>query len=263
MATRKKKPVTVMTTAPGALLVIQPPTQEQIAQALTDARAAVSQLESEAQALVITDQATYSQADSLLNRVMNGEKVTEEKFRPIITPLREPLDWIYETRREVDRPLGEVKKVIKEKMGGWQIKEKQRLDAKHQENLRKAKEIADQLNQGMGVFTPMESLFPPQPTNLGAAPGTPAFPTPVQVTYLAPPSTPAPQATHSSTRFEKRVRTTDLDLLVDACMAGEAPVDLLTIRPSVLQGYLESDPVRVASWPGVEVFDHPIITGRS
>lgn len=129
--------------------------------------------------------------------------------------------------------------------------------------------------------------FPPQPPNLGAGINWPpcnvcsaqhdprvhlqsfAVPPPPTITYLAPPTQPAPTAANSSARFERRVRTTDLDLLVDAATAMSLPgltdtqnLELLSIRPSILQAHFERDPESVSKWPGVEVYDHPIIVGR-
>jgi hypothetical protein len=267
MATRKKK-LTVtaagqltMFNAPGSLVVIKPPSPEEIALALSQAQAAVAELQSEAEALIITDQLSYTKADALLDRVRNGEKVVEEKFQPIISPLRIPLDEFYELRRGVAIPLEATKLLVKTKMGAHQLEEKKRLDAEAAENLRKAKEIAAKFQT---------SGFPPQPPNLGIIPTlvareaeqAGAITQQAIVTYLAPPTAPAPSAAHSSARFERRFRTTDLDLLVDAALAGEVPLDILTVRPSKLQEYFDRDPELVASWPGVEVYDHPIITGR-
>jgi len=269
MATRKKK-ATVTDLAPtnGGLIVIKPPTQEEINQALAQAQAAIGELHKEAESLVITDHQTYSQADSLLHRINDGDKLAESKFRPVIELLRLPLEAIYELKRGVCVPLDADRKTVKAKMGDYQLQEKIRLDLEAAENLRKAKEIQEQwLRDNPPAPAPAPSGFPPQPPNLGVVPLAPA-PTPA-ITYLAPPSTPAPQAAHSSARFERRVRTTDIDLLIDAatagCLEGLTPgqcLDLLTIKPSILQSWFQSNPEAVSKWPGVEVYDQPRIIGR-
>lgn len=263
MATRKKKATVTDTQLPttGALVVIKPPSQEEISQALAQSQAVISDLQAQSIALTITNQQDYTAADTLLHTINDGDKLVESKFRPVIELLRVPLEAIYELRRGVSIPLADFRRVVKEKMGGYSLKEKIRLDLEAEENRRKTRELQE---QWLRDNPPAQPLFPPQPPNLGVSSSPPP-----QITYFAPPSTPAPQASHSSTRFERRVRTVDLDLLVDAAAAGCLPgltpdqcLELLTIKPSILQGHFISTPDAVAQWPGVEVYDHPIITGR-
>lgn len=270
MAPRKKKtqPVTDLVPGQSPVLVIQPPTHEQITKALDAAKLAVKELDDLAQALVISDQPSYTQADVLLNRIMGGERVVDDRFQPIITPLREPLDVIYGLKRDIIKPLAATKLVVKEKMGVYQLQEKRRLDEVEARNTAEAKRITDQWLRdnppAPPVLVPLTPHSEPfampicQPQELTKSLAQP----PVQITFLAPPPAPAPIAAHSSARFEKRFRTTDLDLLVDAAMSGILPIDILTVRPTALQSYFEADPVAFAQWPGVEVYDHPIITGR-
>jgi hypothetical protein len=256
MATRKKKVAVDLSTA-GALLVIQPPSQADIDQALTLAQAAVQDLQLQATELTITNQQDYTRADTLLHSINDGDKLVESKFRPVIELLRVPLEAIYELRRGVTVPLEEYRKVVKSKMGEYQLREKRRLDAEAEENRKKAEELHRQWLRDN----------PPSPVAVARGQQV-AIQQPL-VTYLAPPSTPAPQASHSSTRFESRIRTVDIDLLVDAATACVLPgltesenLDLLTVKPSKLQEHFQRDPVSVRKWPGVEVYDHPIITGR-
>jgi hypothetical protein len=269
MATRKKKPtVTSALPATGALVVIKPPTQAEINQALAQSQAVITDLQAQSTALTITNQQDYTAADALLHTINDGDKLVESKFRPVIELLRVPLEAIYELRRTVAVPLGEFRTLVKEKMGGYQLKEKIRLDLERAENDRKTRELQEQwVRDNPPAPTPQAraiTAFDQSYKKLEEA-----CTTPPQITYFAPPSTPAPQASHSSTRFERRVRTVDLDLLVDAATAGCLPgltpdqcLELLTIKPSILQGHFISTPDAVAQWPGVEVYDHPIITGR-
>ncbi len=265
---RKKKDPTV--TSLTALIVIKPPTKAQIEEALTAAQAAISELQTEAEALVISDHLTYNYADSLLSRIIGGEKVTEEKIRPIITPLREPLDAIYEARRGVDKPLGTLKELVKKKMGDYQIEQKKLRDVEAERDRQTAIQLLEEqaaklrMDEELAAVNDESPMFPSAGEWPSGGGFTPPIPEPTQITFLAPPTTaPAPIAAHSTTRFERRCRVIDIDLLVDAALSSIVPLDILTFKPSAVQGYFISQPELVAGWPGVEIYDHPIITGRS
>jgi len=248
MAPRKKKSNQVTLFDGGSTLVIKPPTQEEISQALAQAKAAVQEIHAQVEALIVTNQKSYSEADRLLSDVMAGDRVIEEKFSPVVRLLREPLDVIYELRREVAVPLAADKLEVKRKMGVYQLEEKKRLDAEAEENRRKAQELVEWMKQE-----------PTLPTGMGIASTQTGVP---QVTFLAPPPQPAPSAAHSSARFVKKWRITNLELLIDMALVGELPLDILTINTGKMEDYFQAEPERVGSWPGVEVYDHAVITGR-
>ena len=181
-------------------------------------------------------------------------------------------------KREVEKPLAQAKEEVKRKIGAYQLEEKRKQDVIDAENRRRAMELVQKMADEVRAkdeeeaimnpppLQPQPSGFPSQPPNLGVvamANEATYYPTAEQVTvFLAPPSTPMPTGAHSTTRFERRVRTLSLDDLVDACVSGIAPLDLLTIRPSKLEEYFLANPDMVSGWPGIEIYDHPVTVGR-
>lgn len=238
----------------------------------------IPDLRQEVQELVITDDDSYHYADSLLGRISAAKRSWAAVWGRIqektVKPLRAALDGLYETNREIEKPLTDMEETVKRAMKTFKVAETRKLqesEAARQAELRRLEEEASKkIEQAQSAATAqMRGRLQAAAARLRE-----------QQEAVAEQETPeAVKGEASTTRAIPSWRLQGSDLPGDDTgMSATAQLALATFLQGVLEGKVPANaimlnerfigqefkrnPEKVALWPGIEVYDDIQIVRR-
>ena len=232
----------------------------------------------EANAIVITDQASYTAADLVLFKIRSARKTVaaliEDRVDSIIKPIRTGLDKLYEARRaliaDLDTPLETAEKTAKRKMAAFQDEERRRaeetarkkreeearLERERQDAVRRqqeAEERAAQLKGAAGRRAAAEAEEARQRQAQIEQERQQVSATPVAVPI---------RGAGSRVTLVKTWEITDMSLFIAGVLSGEIPETVLQVSEVVMNEYWKADRGVVLSWSGVGLKEETRVGGR-
>lgn len=267
----------------------QPPNPA-LVKARTEGIQLVSPLKPAVDALVIVDGEGYIHADALLSRIKTARALWATKIAPIrgpidkaITELKNSLVGIKALDSEVDGPLEVLQEKVRRAMAEYKIEEAREIREAQEEKDRQAARIREEARkkeqQAIAAKTPqLKAKLEQARADLEAT------------ATLVETNVPTPvQAASSATRWVTKVRISDPVKFVAALKSytpragiyelGHPPLTILTHK-TLRNGEMREDdspldamraevskifsvqPGVVQTWPGVEVYDDPIIASH-
>lgn len=251
-----------------------------------EATQTISPIVAAAQGIVIADDKSYNLADAFLAKIRAARKSDVfTKLRKIIDPIREGLDVLYATERDIKAPLDEAEKHIKGKMRDWQLAEQERVrkeeEARRQEEIRKAqeelryaqeqqrlqeqKEMAERQAQEartraarLKAQQEAEDLQRQQDEAAEAQRRADAI---AAATVAAPIAQPV-KAASSVVRKVSKVKVVDIMKFAEGVGKGLVPETMLQVDATQLNLMFKNNREWVGEWPGVEIYEDVEIAGR-
>ena len=212
--------------------------------------------------LAVETESQYHSADDILHKIKVAQKRLDQPFEDVIRPVRQGLDGVYAIRREVENPLLDLEKTVKEKMRAFKLAEAERIRKEEAERARLLRieqsrvaeeQLAEQARRIVEAAKAndfqkaLEILEEEKPE--------------VAVIFAAPVQAPV-RAASSSSRTIKRWRVTDLDLVIEATRLDMAPTNILQINATKVQEMFKLNPASIDEIPGMETYDDIQIAGR-
>jgi hypothetical protein len=210
----------------------------------------------------------YQAADLLLGRLRTCNKIVkemiEEKLDIIIKPIRAGLDLLYAERRGLQEPGEKAEKLLKDKMGKWQVEDRARIareaEGQRQQALsdaRRARELVEQAERAGGQDNMLSAVA--EEARLTAQVSAQEY---RQASEVVP-----VRGSNSSSRFKQKVRVGDMTALLAAIVetAGQddaVPEALIQVNQAVLDAYFASDRGLTLTWPGVEIYEDVSVARR-
>lgn len=217
--------------------------------------------------VIITDQDTYTAADTVLSRVQTARKVWNQKMygtkeRPGPIPqIRSGLDQLYALNREVDQPLEKLEETIKKAMKDFKMAElvaarelqaakdaeQARLAALAREAEEKAaaartKQMRDRLEQQRQEILQQQE----------------------EIAAVEAPATVVGNRSSDRKVMKWRLSESD-DALLELLMGvieGTVEREAVSLNTVHINKRYKENPALVRSWPGVEEFEDVQIVGR-
>lgn len=212
--------------------------------------------------LTVDTPEAYLEADSLLLRIRQGRKtwgaIWTQIQEKVVKPLRESLDGTYSINRDIDGPMEQAEKTLKNKMLAFKQEEARQLRAAEEEREREARRLQaeiDKANQAAeaaknpqvkGRMEAKAGRLQEQQTEVITS-----WTAPVQGAASSERKVPTPVITDPK-QFWAAVGDGDIEL--DAKFAEELRL--------WLGREFKKDRDTVASWPGITVEDKLQIVGR-
>lgn len=259
-----KKTTTKTINETGQLVIVPIPavTPKSILQARTQALTVTQEILDLARDLIVQTEPEYHAADEILHKIKVAQKRLDQPFEDVIRPVRQGLDGVYAIRREVENPLLDLEKTVKEKMRGFKLAEAERIRKEEAarsrllriEQARVAEEQRAEQNRRIAEAAKANDFQKAQEILAEEEPE-------VAIIFATPAPRPV-QAASSSSRTIKRWRVTDLELVLEAVRLEIAPVDILQINATKVAEMFKVDPENVDSIPGLECYDDVVISGR-
>jgi len=236
-----------------------------------------------ANAVVITDQSGYQNADLILFKIRSARRsvasLIESRLDTIIKPIRAGLDKLYEARRQLladlDSPLEKAEKQVKQKMAAWQEaerhkreeaerlkreeedrvrREQERIERERQEAERKVSEALTK--QQRAEAAERERALREQQEELERQ---------RQETLRAAATAPAPKAVKaagSRVTVVRHWRIGNQQKFITAVAAGTVPSIAVQPNTEAIDMIFKQEPDTVKAWPGVEIYEETRISGR-
>jgi hypothetical protein len=224
--------------------------------------ALIPTLRTEVEELTVADEGGYAYADSLLGRIDQQRKawgaVWERLQERTIKPLRSALDGLYETNREIEKPLDQMREKVRDAMKGYKLAEAKRLAeadaAKRREEERLKREAEEATRKAQLAATPqMRGRLESQAAQKTA-----------QAEIVAQREVAAPViGVSSSTRTIPKLRIVDWAQFLQAALEDETVASVIPqeATEAALNKLWKVDK-DVALWPGVQKYDDVQIVGR-
>ena len=233
----------------------------------------------EANAIVITDQTSYTAADLVLFKIRSARKTVaaliEDRVDSIIKPIRTGLDKLYEARRaliaDLDTPLETAEKTAKRKMAAFQDEERRRAEEtarkKREEEARLERERQDAVRaqrEAEELAAISNSIRDRQIANLAAEEARQRqarIEQERQQVSAAPVAVPV-RGAGSRVTLIKTWEITDMSLFIAGVLSGEIPETVLQVNEAVMDAYWKADRGVVLSWSGVGLKEGTRVGGR-
>lgn len=224
----------------------------------------IAPLQRETRALSITDEPSYLRADGLLGRVVTARRTWAALLSPVTAPLKraltaakEAMEGARDLNREIDGPMEEMERRIKDAMKDYKIEERYRLleaqRAREAEEQRIAQEAQALEERARAARTaPMRERLAKRREDLVRQ---------AEVLEQQPEPTPVVAST-STTRTTPSWRIADLHLFLAAVIRGDIPDNAVAVDRVLVQAMFRDNPAAVGAWPGVELYDEVIIVRR-
>lgn len=231
----------------------------------TDETKFIQELTPMAAGLVIETEDDYLAADATLGQILANKKKWRQKMygmdaaekTGIIPKLRSGLDQLYELNREVEKPLIALEEAYKAAMKVYKNRE---IEAA-KESQRKIEAAAAAKVAEAKALEAAEAKAKTEPMRARLAERRAGLLTQAQAITQ--------QATHvevrgnsTSVRTRKVANIIKKVAFLDGIMTGIIPFDCIEVKESRILEYYKDDPETVATWPGVQINDDVIITGR-
>lgn len=233
------------------------------------------------------DPEAYQMADSLFGHIKFARRKVEERFDPIIGPIRKGLDKLYALRREADHPLDQAERDLKDKMAAYKTEERlvlaevkqieedkeRALQAESRrraaeetqlrlESERRQEEVrrdTSEENRRKAEALAAESKARAEAAEQASRQADQALEVQVMTAAI-----PAPVRAYGTTvRTVRRWRVPDIEPVLKAVVAGRVPVGVLMIDKEWVDRYYKSDKGTVEGWEGFEGYEDSSIVGRS
>lgn len=233
----------------------------------------------EANAIVITDQTSYTAADLVLFKIRSARKTVaaliEDRVDSIIKPIRTGLDKLYEARRaliaDLDTPLETAEKTAKRKMAQFQDEERRRAEEtarkKREEEARLERERQDAVRaqrEAEELAAISNSIRDRQIANLAAEEARQRqarIEQERQQVSAAPIAAPV-RGAGSRVTLVRTWEITDMSMFIAGVLSGEIPETVLQVDKKVMDAYWDTDRGVVLSWSGVGMKEETRVGGR-
>lgn len=211
--------------------------------------------------ITVCDDATYIQADEVLNRISRAEKDWDSKITPGIDHIRKGLDLLYDLRSSVADPLKRAKIALKDKMRDYKQIELNRIRAEEEAKQKEIQRLEAEAREKEKLLNSAKSQ--PLKTKL------------IQQRAKAEQdvadlrATKAPVALKgkaSQTRTRKVWRLDDLALLMMYIIENgdEDLTSLVEVNQVQMNSYMSIKDPKVGPWlPGVSVVEELDIVSRA
>ena len=231
----------------------------------------------EANAIVITDQTSYTAADLVLFKIRSARKTVaaliEDRVDSIIKPIRTGLDKLYEARRaliaDLDTPLETAEKTAKRKMAAFQDEERRRAEEvarkKREEEARLERERQDAVRRQQEAEARAAQLKGAAGRK-AAAEAEEARQRQAQIEQerqqAAAPVAVSIRGAGSRVTLVRTWEITDMSLFIAGVLSGEIPETVLQVNEAVMNEYWKADRGVVLSWSGVGMKEETRVGGR-
>lgn len=245
--TTTKSPTTT-NTATGQLVIAPIPAvaTKAILAARVSALAITQEILDLAKDLAVETEPQYHSADEILHKIKVAQKRLDQPFEDVIRPVRQGLDGVYAIRREVENPLIDLERTVKEKMRAYKLAEAERIRKEEAERARVQRE-AEAAERRRVAALPKEAPAEPQ----------------AEIVVLHPTPVMAPvRAASSSARTIKRWRVYDFEQVIECVKLGLAPVEWLQINAVAVEKAFKLNPALIDEVSGMECYDDIQIAGR-
>jgi flagellar biosynthesis GTPase FlhF len=220
--------------------------------------------------VMITDQVSYSEADTLLARIQTARKTwnirmygTKDKPGPI-PQIRSGLDQLYELNREIDQPLEKMEGRVKQAMRDFKLAE-----ARQARELQEAKEAEQARLEEQRLAAEAAAAAARTPQMRGKLEKKVEEIAQQQETVAAVESESPVVGVRSSDRKVKKWRLqhdeeqgSHLGELLMAVIEGKVPEDAILLNVVYINKLYKERPDVVRSWPGIEEYEDVQIVGR-
>ena len=258
------KKITKTINETGQLVIVPIPavTPKSILQARASALTVTQEILDLARDLIVETEPDYHTADEILHKIKVAQKRLDQPFEDVIRPVRQGLDGVYAIRREVENPLLDLEKTVKEKMRAFKLAEQARIQKEERERARLLQIEQARVAEEQRIEQTRRLVEAAKANDFQKAQEILAEEEPeVAVIFAAPIQAPV-RAASSSSRTIKKWRVTDLDLVLESVRLGIAPIDILMINVTEVARMFKLDPAEIDAIPGMEVYDDIQIAGR-
>ncbi len=214
----------------------------------------------------ITTDEEFQQCAELLNLVKSEQKTITAQFEPVIRPLYDDLEAIYEDKRNSLKPYLAAEKVLKQKMSDWQLAQRKKqleeakrlaeIEAKQRrerEEAERALAIAESQRirdaQAKAKIEEAQKRLVQAETKI------------VETAITKPVSAPS-KAAGVTTTFSYSATVVDLGDFMCGIIDGVIPPNMCAPNLSEIAKFVKDNPDEVKKWPGVTVTETAGIRGR-
>lgn len=199
----------------------------------------------------------YQSFDAARAKVQAKRKWWESLIEPVIRPMRQAVDAVYELNRKVDRPYAAMEDYITSQMKQFKRDEMSHTRRLEEEKAAEERRLIQQANdlakrQEHAATPQMKGMLEKKRQTIlqqvGDSEEREAAPAPVQ-------------ASHSETRMKTVVQLANQRTVLQAVLAGKIPMDVVNIDMVVVRQYFRDHPDRVMEWEGFSIVEEPIIAG--
>lgn len=234
---------------------------QELIQTKSEVMAQLPTIQTEVAQLRVVDAESYIVADGLLGRIRANRSIWGKVWARIqeksIKPIREGLEELYSLNRDVDVPMEKLEERVKLQMKAYKIEEVRQIQARKDEQLREEARLKREAEEKAAAAN--RATTAQMRGKLAAASERLAQ----QAAAVAVEEAPAPvQGSSSGTRPKKKWRIKDMRKFCAAIGDGTLPDDCVAPLNLIMNQYFKDDPVGMAVWPGVEVYDDVQIVGR-
>jgi len=209
--------------------------------------------------LVVEEPAQYAIADSLLSKITSAKRIVEGKFRPMLDHFNRGLGLLRGLQHELLDPLVEGEKSLREKMRQFKIEEQrqiyeaQRVQAAEAARIRREEEEKER-QLAAARTTQMREKIQAKAAELATQ----------RMMVESAPEPEIVKVAGSTTRKVRKWRVVDMAALAASAIdpEGVVPIEVLMVNAEVVNTQFRVDPVGVAEWPGIGIWEDIVIVGR-
>lgn len=209
----------------------------------------------------VTDQASYTEADSALAKIREAKRLIEPKLEAKIVPVRAYLDKWYELRRSLtgdSSDLDTAERTLKSSMGAYQLAERKR--AQELQRLRD-EETARLSREAEAALA--KSSDPESDPIARARAKLQAKKAVTQAEEVKVATTVTPTRAPSSTFVPREDwEITDLKAFLKGVVDGIVPIEMVEVHRVKMNAMWKVSKEKVKGWPGVGKVDGGGVRGR-
>lgn len=227
----------------------------QITKLLADG-AQTPKLIAQASSVIITDNETYAEADNYRAQLKHRIKTSLDGVSKILDPINQARAVLLDLRHKLTDELEATCESLTARMANYKAEERLQLrrlqEARDRESERLRREADAKEEAAARAKTPqmVNRLMEQQAQIISKAEA-------VESQEEAPVT-----VAHSVDRVVKKARVISLPDLLMAILEGTVPVEAVVVDQVFVNRKFKENPVETAAWPGVEVYEDTIISGR-